>query len=57
MIIDVFSKYGWTIPLKKKTGLEVTNEARNQAKHVKIFQCKQQDEVHRHSPKFNKEIQ
>ena len=25
MIIDVFSKYGWAIPLKAKTGLEVTN--------------------------------
>ena len=24
MIIDVFSKYGWAIPLKTKTGLEVT---------------------------------
>ena len=24
----------------------------NQAKHVEIFQCKQHDEVHRHSPKF-----
>ena len=23
MIIDVFSKYGWAIPLKTKTGLEV----------------------------------
>ena len=25
MIIDVFSKYGWAIPLKSKTGLEVAN--------------------------------
>ena len=24
MIIDVFSKFGWDIPLKTKTGLEVT---------------------------------
>ena len=24
MIVDVFSKYGWAIPLKKKTGPEVT---------------------------------
>ena len=24
MIIDVFSKYGWAVPLKKKTGLEVS---------------------------------
>ena len=24
MIIDVFSKYGWAIPLKTKTGLEVS---------------------------------
>ena len=24
MIIDVFSKYGWIIPLKRKTGEEVT---------------------------------
>ena len=24
MIIDVFSKFGWAIPLKTKTGLEVT---------------------------------
>ena len=24
MIIDVFSKYGWAVPLKTKTGLEVT---------------------------------
>ena len=24
MIIDVFSKYGWAIPLKTKTGVEVT---------------------------------
>ena len=23
MIIDVFSKYGWAIPLKSKTGVEV----------------------------------
>ena len=29
MIIDVFSKYGWAIPLKIKTGPEVT----------KAFQC------------------
>ena len=24
MIIDVFSKFGWAIPLKTKTGLEVS---------------------------------
>ena len=24
MIIDVFSKYGWAVPLKTKTGIEVT---------------------------------
>ena len=24
MIIDVFSKYGWAVPLKTKTGVEIT---------------------------------
>ena len=24
-IIDVFSKYGWIVPLKNKTGVEVAN--------------------------------
>ena len=24
-VIDIFSKYAWSIPLKTKTGLEVTN--------------------------------
>ena len=24
MVLDIFSKYGWTIPLKTKTGLEVS---------------------------------
>ena len=28
MIIDVFSKYGWAIPLKTKSGIEVTNAFR-----------------------------
>ena len=28
MIIDVFSKYGWAVPLKYKTGLEVENALR-----------------------------
>ena len=32
-------------------------ESYSQAKHVEIFQCKQHDDLHRHSPKFNKEIQ
>ena len=32
-------------------------EPYNQTKHVGIFQCKQHDELHPHSPKFNKEIQ
>ena len=110
MIIDVFSKYGWAITLKTKTGPEVMKafqslwktqkppqklwtdkgkefynksmkdlleknnvqlysteneeksnivemESYNQAKRVEIFQCKQHDELHRHSPRFNKEIQ
>ena len=25
MVIDVFSKYGWIVPLKSKTGVEVAN--------------------------------
>jgi len=29
MIIDVFSKYGWAIPLKTKTGLEITRVFQN----------------------------
>ena len=29
MIIDVFSKYGWAVPLKSKTGLEVTKSFQN----------------------------
>jgi len=24
-VIDVFSKYGWMVPLKTKTGVEVAN--------------------------------
>ena len=29
MIIDVFSKYGWSIPLKTKAGLEITRVFQN----------------------------
>ena len=29
MIIDVFSKYGWPIPLKTKTGPEITKAFRD----------------------------
>ena len=25
MVIDVFSKYGWIVPLKSKTGVDVAN--------------------------------
>ena len=24
MVLDIFSKYGWIVPLKTKTGLEVS---------------------------------
>jgi hypothetical protein len=28
-VIDIFSKYGWLIPLKNKTGLTVSEELKN----------------------------
>ena len=28
-VIDIFSKYGWLIPLKSKTGVEVANALQN----------------------------
>ena len=41
------------IQLKMKKEMESCE----QAKHVEIFQYKQHNELHRHSPEFNKEIQ
>ena len=35
MIIDVFSKYGWAVPLKSKTGAEVTRAFAELWKHQK----------------------
>ena len=35
MVIDVFSKYGWIIPLKSKTGIEVANALKQIFKHRK----------------------
>ena len=36
MIIDVFSKYGWGIPLKTKTGVEVASAFENLWKKAKV---------------------
>ena len=35
-VIDVFSRYGWMVPLKTKTGLEVANALKNIFQQKKI---------------------
>ena len=43
MIIDVFSKYGWSIPLKTKTGKEVASALRTifkKNKPAKLWEIK-----------------
>ena len=34
MVIDVFSKYGWIVPLKSKTGVDVANPLKMKKKVV-----------------------
>ena len=39
MIIDVFSKYGWAIPLNSKTGIEVKAEYKRFLKKEYVNHC------------------
>ena len=37
MVIDVFSKYGWSVPLKTKTGKEVASALRPSSKRINLL--------------------
>ena len=52
-VIDVFSRYGWMVPLKTKTGLEVANALK------KIFQQRKSKKlwVDRGKEFYNKHVQ
>ena len=39
MVIDVFSKYGWIVPLKDKRGETVTKNSRNICGLIKVKNC------------------